>query len=80
MRSSSSALLLQGVPARTIKEPGEPLKSWAMVSFRVTEIGTGSHVQLPGVIPYSIPVLFPAPSLFVPCYELALFERKAVKH
>jgi hypothetical protein len=28
------------------------------------------------LFPYSIPVLFPAPSLFVPCYELAPSDRK----
>jgi hypothetical protein len=29
--------------------------------------------------PYSIPVLFPAPSLFAPCYELAPSARRTVK-
>ena len=34
--------------------------------------------MLPVLFPYSIPVLFPAPSLFVPCYELAPSARKTV--
>jgi hypothetical protein len=31
------------------------------------------------LFPCSIPVLFPAPSLFVPCYDLAPAERKTAK-
>jgi hypothetical protein len=33
-------------------------------------------LALPALFPYSIPVLFPAPSLFVPCYKLASFQEE----
>jgi hypothetical protein len=36
-------------------------------------------LALPVLFPYSIPVLFPAPSLFVPCYKLAPSEKKNLK-
>jgi hypothetical protein len=36
-------------------------------------------LALPELFPYSIPVLFPAPSLFVPCYELAPSQKKNLK-
>jgi hypothetical protein len=36
-------------------------------------------LALPVLFPYSIPVLFPAPSLFAPCYKLAPSEKKNLK-
>jgi len=63
-----------------LADPAQPLLSAELYSQGISprlDEAADSIFGAPGVIPYSIPVTFPALSLFIPCYEFHSITRKS---